>query len=189
MHVFARYRLAALFVAALVLVGCGQRVRGTYSGAGRGFFDHLTFQSGGKVEISFMSMTKEATYEVDGNKVKVTHGGDTQVFTIEDNGCLNGGQLLGSYCRDGGEGNSVLSGVYKAGQGSDGIALSFLDAKRVLVRISERGRAGDSAEGTYRVNGKQVTVNVPGGQPLVLDRHGDTLEGSMEGTRLRFIKH
>jgi hypothetical protein len=91
---------AALTAVVVLLAGCGHKIRGTYSGAGRGFFDKLTFESGGKVEISFMSMTKEGSYEVDGKRVKVTAGGDTQIFTIDDHGCLDGGGLLGRYCKN-----------------------------------------------------------------------------------------
>lgn len=133
-------------------------------------------------------MTKEATYEVDGKKVKVTTGGDTQIFTIDDTGCLDGGQLLGRYCREGEERAEGLSGIYKAGQGDAGIALNFLDTQRVRVQISERGRAGDSAEGTYKIDGKQVTVKVRGGTPLVLRLDGDAVEGSMQGARVRFVR-
>ena len=55
----------------------------------------MTFLSGGKVEITFAGMTKEGTFLVEDNKVKVTAGGDTQIFTIEDNGCLAGGGPIG----------------------------------------------------------------------------------------------
>jgi hypothetical protein len=135
-----------------------------------------------------MSMTKEATYEVDGDRVKVTHGGDTQVFTIDGKGCLDGGRLLGVYCRDGGDNNARISGDYTAGQGDDGITLSFLDEQRVRVKVSQRGRVTDSAIGKYKLAGNQVTVSVTGGQPMSLRRNGDVLEGTLEGARLKFVR-
>ncbi|WP_321474660.1 hypothetical protein [uncultured Paludibaculum sp.] len=95
-----RFLFAAAAVAAFGLAGCGARVSGVYKPNGPAFLDSLNFKSGGKVDLTFMTMTKEGTFAVDGKQVKVTNGGDTQVFTLDDKGCLNGGALLGRYCKD-----------------------------------------------------------------------------------------
>src|SRR5947207_11187534 len=92
----AKIRLAA--AAGLFLAACGRGVTGTYTGED-GFFDKLTFKSGGKVEITFMTMTREATYVVESDRIRITNSGDTQTFTIDEQGCLDGGGLLGRYCK------------------------------------------------------------------------------------------
>jgi hypothetical protein len=83
----------------VLLAGCGSPIQGTYSGRGTGFLDKMTFKSGGKVDLTFMGMTKEGTYEVDGKSVKITHGGETTILTLDDQGCLDGGGLIGKYCK------------------------------------------------------------------------------------------
>ncbi|MEO7650962.1 MAG: hypothetical protein ABIZ80_10885 [Bryobacteraceae bacterium] len=92
-------RKAALTLVIATLSGCGSKVHGTYSGHGQGFLDKLTFKPRGKVEVTFMCMAKEATYVVEEDKVKVTNAGATQVFILDDKGCLDGGRLLGKYCK------------------------------------------------------------------------------------------
>ena len=101
MHSFPPRRVASAFVfaAALALAACGSSVDGTYTASAGGFFDHLRFASGGKVEVTFMGMTKEGTYVVEDRKVKVSIGNDNQVFSIDDKGCLVGGGPIGTYCK------------------------------------------------------------------------------------------
>lgn len=42
-------------------------------------------------------MAREGTFVVEDKQVKVTASGDTALFTIQDDGCLNGGGLVGRY--------------------------------------------------------------------------------------------
>jgi hypothetical protein len=94
------FPIAAIAVASILLTACGSGMQGTYKSHKGAFFDKLTFNSGGKLEITFMGMTKDGSYVVDDRKVRITVGNDNQVFTLDDKGCLVGGGLLGTYCRD-----------------------------------------------------------------------------------------
>src|SRR5438093_12902440 len=91
--------LCVCTVAAALLFGCGRSISGEYTGDKASFFEKLVFKSGGKVEISFMGGTEEAGFEVEGDKVKITNAGQTQILTIDSNGCLNGGGIVGKYCK------------------------------------------------------------------------------------------
>lgn len=83
----------------LFITSCGSTLSGTYSGNGEAFFDKLNFTSGNKVDIYFMGVSKEGTYEISGKKLKITMAGENQLFTIDDKGCLDGGGQLGKYCK------------------------------------------------------------------------------------------
>jgi len=83
----------------LFITSCGGGLSGTYSGNGESFFEKLNFTSGSKVEVYFMGASKEGTYEVSGNKVKITVNGENQLFTIDDKGCIDGGGEIGKYCK------------------------------------------------------------------------------------------
>ena len=83
----------------LFITSCGGTLSGTYSGNGEAFFEKLNFTSGSKVDIYFMGASKEASYEISGNKVKITVNGENQLFTIDDKGCLDGGGQIGKYCK------------------------------------------------------------------------------------------
>lgn len=183
--------ISTTFCLNLALIGCGHSLSGTYSGKGTGFLDKLHFKSGGKVELTFMGMTKEGSYEIEGNKVKVTNAGDTQVLTIDAQGCLDGGGLLGKYCKDGTAvaSSAGVSGTYVAGDASGGIKLEFRDGNKVRVTVADAGARGETAEGEYQVSGDRITVQVPRGERLVLTRNGDTLEGSFGGAnKINFVK-
>jgi hypothetical protein len=91
----------ALLITVLACAGCGSGVEGKYLGGDQGFFESMEFKSDGKVEITFMGSIREGTYVVEDDRVKVTAGGDTQIFTVRDDGCLAGGGLVGTYCKGG----------------------------------------------------------------------------------------
>jgi hypothetical protein len=96
-------RLAALAVLLLLplnLCGCGGGLDGTYTSEDGGLIDSITFKSGGKVELVGMGMTKEGDFEMDGSdRVKITVAGETNIFSIDDKGCINGGGILGKFCK------------------------------------------------------------------------------------------
>jgi len=92
-------RYAGLVGLVALVAGCGHKLSGTYAGESLAFKE-LKFISGSKVELtSLMDTTTEATYTVEGDKVKISAAGQTQVFTLDKNGCLDGGGLIGTFCK------------------------------------------------------------------------------------------
>jgi hypothetical protein len=90
-------RNAFVFVfTALVACGSGSSLDGVYSGENTGFLDKIEFVGGDKVELTFMGMTKEATYVVEDRKVKINQAGEVTVLRIDDAGCLDGGGIIGT---------------------------------------------------------------------------------------------
>jgi len=85
---------------------------GDYTGVGNSFFEKISFRSGGKVRITAMGMTKVGTFEMDGKEVLITIGTETNVFEIDAQGCVVGGDLLGKYCK-GGEAASTADSAEK----------------------------------------------------------------------------
>lgn len=213
---------AGKFIAMLAVIGAilatapalGAALEGDYIGTGNSFFEKLSFRSGGKVRITFAGMTKVGTYEIDGKEVLITAGNETNVFTIDEQGCVVGGGLIGKYCKGGsaqedqtkasrggsadkpgtkGPGNrpAALSGIYKAGNREMNIALDFKPDQKVRVSVSGTRAKKESVDATYRVAGDQVTVSAPDGSPpLVLTRKGNTLEGAPAGetVKMKFVK-
>jgi hypothetical protein len=66
--------------------------------------------------------------------------------------------------------------------------LDFQNGQKVRVTIAEAGGGTGTAEGTYAINGKRITLTVPGGMPLVLTRQGEILQGSLDGHSIKFVK-
>lgn len=190
-------RLLALVLVAGALGACGSRIEGTYSGEGTGFLEEITLRSGGKVNVKFMGMTKQGTYEIDGDELTISVADDTQVLRIDDNGCLVGGGLLGMYCKDKDarqakqkeeQREQRLAGAYEAGDSRDGIRLEFEDDGVVHMTVREGGANADSERGTYQVDGDRIRIAVAEGPGLELVRTGDTLEGNVGYVTLRFVK-
>jgi hypothetical protein len=91
-----------LILAAGFLTGCGSKLSGIYNADAKrlSVYSKLDFTSGSKVELTAeMGGTFEGTYVVEGDKVKITFGGQTQVWTIDKNGCLDGGEMGGLCCK------------------------------------------------------------------------------------------
>jgi hypothetical protein len=188
-------RIGGVLTSLVVLVGCGSGIEGTYSGRGNGFLQQMVFKRDGKVELTFMGMTREGTFEVEGKRVKVTNGGTTEILTIGDDGCLEGGGILGRYCKtdaapaDGlARSTGGLSGTWEAKHPQGSIALAFMDDDEVRVTITEGQTVDDSSKGTYSMRGNRITVSVAGGEPLELTRKDDTLEGWIQGVGMRFVR-
>lgn len=93
-----RLALLSLFAAPMLLLGaCGKSLSGTYGKKGEVSFE---FHSNGKVELDVIGPIQEATYVVEDGKVKITNGSQgTMVLKIDDNGCLDGGALMGKLCK------------------------------------------------------------------------------------------
>lgn len=92
-------RLLMVVAAGFAVAACDDGVSGTYAGKEDSFLEKLEFKSD-KVDVTGFGETKQGTYEVDGEKVIVTISGEAQVFTRDDEGCLDGGMVLGKYCKD-----------------------------------------------------------------------------------------
>ncbi len=91
--------VAGAIAAPLLLSACGQSVSGRYEANPRGFFEYMDFRSGGKVEVGKFGSASELTYVVEEERVKVSGGRQTQILTIAKDGCLEGGQMMGRYCK------------------------------------------------------------------------------------------
>lgn len=92
---------ASVFIIPLLLFGCsGNGLSGTYVGQEGAFLEKMTFTSYDKVELTFLGATTEATYTLEGKKVKINNAGENQILTITENGCLDGGGFIGKYCKE-----------------------------------------------------------------------------------------
>lgn len=95
-------RAALLIITAALLAGCGSKLSGAYKVDANGGmpFEKVTFTSGSKVALTdALGGTSEATYVVDGNQVKISAAGMTQIWTIDKDGALNGGQMIGRFVK------------------------------------------------------------------------------------------
>ena len=202
--------IAALVVVAAIVappLARGATLEGDYTGTGNSFFEKLSFRSGGKVRITFAGMTKVGTYEIDGKEVLITAGNETNVFTIDAQGCVVGGGFLGKYCKGGDKAAksdgaqqggtasrskpTALSGIYKTGNREMSIALHFKPDQKVRLTVDGTKAKKESVDATYKVAGDRVTISAPDGSPpLVLTRNGNTLEGAPEGEtmKMKFVK-
>lgn len=82
-------------------------------------------------------------------------------------------------------GGRTLRGSYVAGTEDDGLSIQFQPGRKVEVR-----RAGDivSSYGYYKIEGDKVNVTIPGGESMVLTIKGTTLEGTVGGRAMRFVR-
>lgn len=83
---------------------CGSKVSGTYVPpanipADSVVLQKLEFGSGGQVTVTMQGQKMNVTYKVDGNKVLLNVSGQQFVFDIGNDGCLNGGDAFGKYCK------------------------------------------------------------------------------------------
>jgi len=76
-----------------------QTLSGTYLPKGQGVMDKLEFSSDGTVATTAMGSTVQSPYTDNGQQVMITIGGQTQPFTIDGDGCLDGGSDIGKYCK------------------------------------------------------------------------------------------
>ena|ERR1700674_361393 len=90
-----------LFVAlaGLALAGCDEKLSGTYLPAGGAAYEKFELGSGEVVDLTAMGVVRRGTYKVDGKKVAMVIDAQSIVFTMDDKGCLDGGRLIGRYCK------------------------------------------------------------------------------------------
>ena len=84
----------------IALNGCGSNLSGEYKPVGQAHFESMNFKSDGIAEVSFQGMISEVTYEVEDDAVRMSGGGQTSILKMDDNGCIVGGGILGTYCKD-----------------------------------------------------------------------------------------
>jgi hypothetical protein len=98
-------RIILAAIACLALAACsGKSLSGTYlpqgGGVGNGLvMSKMEFISGDSVNLTMMEQTVRANYKIDGKSVLLIVNGQQQVFTIDDAGCLDGGNLFGKFCK------------------------------------------------------------------------------------------
>lgn len=181
----------------LFLAACGSSIEGVYSGKDTGFLDQIEIKGDHKVELMFMGMLKEGTYEIEGDRIKINNAGEINILRIDGDGCLDGGGILGRYCK--GEGRSAPSSTssvkpahgspglvgsrFAAGPAGDEWILEFLDDSVVRMVID-----GDSEKLEYVTRGGDIIVRGMDGQELVLVPRGNDLEGGPDGMVMLFKK-
>lgn len=91
--------LIFLFLCLMALIGCNQ-INGAYVGNDSAHFDKIVFISKYKVELVFLGSIIEADYEKEGNHIKINTAMGTQVLDKDSDGCLDGGFIMGKYCKE-----------------------------------------------------------------------------------------
>lgn len=95
-------RVAILIVATAILAGCGSKLSGTYKVDANGGIpvEKMNFTSGSKVELTYVGdKVIEASYVVDGDKLKVSAAGMVSIFSIDKDGAINGGETIGRFVK------------------------------------------------------------------------------------------
>jgi hypothetical protein len=193
-------RCAAAVALCVAAVACGGGVEGEYVGKpDETFFNSLTLRSDGKVDIVFVGARHEGSYVVEDGAVVITApNGDKTRLAIEGDGCLSH-TLLGTYCKGGIAAAAMAAApassggeVYEATAREGRITLEFGAARKVKLTMRP-ARASEMPENLsfdvgYSVTGDQITVNLPGNEPLMLTRAGSDLEGTLNGETVRFVK-
>jgi hypothetical protein len=197
---------SAVVAAALAACGCGgTTVEGRYVGQNDTIIDALTFKSGGRVDVELIGVTHEGTYEIDGNSVTVVAPNGTKTaLTVASNGCLEGGGLVGTYCKDGSApaaaaastagAGGALAQTYETRTSEGRIRLEFGAGQKVQLTMTPHDAGGSgmpdrlSFDVDYEVDGDDITLNLPGSERLLLTRSGDGLEGTMNGETVRFVR-
>jgi hypothetical protein len=188
--------------AALLLTGCGGGVDGTYVGGNDSVLQSMTFKSGGKVDVALVTgVGGEGTYEVDGNKVRVSANGTTTELTIGDDHCLHGPLGIGTLCKGGkpaasagvGSGahttGNLPGSTFEAAANGGRMSLQFAADQKVRVSTVAPGSAEGNGwvEGTYTLAGNQVVVTIQG-EPAIFTYSGNTLSGSLGGDHVTFTR-
>ena len=191
--------------AALLVAGCSSGVKGTYLGGDDSLMQSMTFKSGGKVDIVLANgIGGEGTFEVDGDKIRVSANGTTNELTIGKDDCLHGPLMLGTLCKGGGK-PAANAGVGSDAQGTGNLAgsrfespapdgggkmvIEFTDGRTIKISAVVPGESegNGAAVGTYSTIGDQVVISVQG-SPETFTLKGNTLIGSFGGEEVRFTR-
>jgi hypothetical protein len=193
-----------VLLAVLLCAGCGNDVKGTYVGGRDSLLGSMTFKDDGKVDVVLINgIGGEGTYEVDGDKVRVTANGQSNELTIGSDDCLHGPIMMGTLCQ--GEkkasvssaappsssrsGGGLAGSTFEARNEGGALAFQFTDGETVKVSMLVPGQPEETgaAVGTYRVSGDQVIVNVQG-SPETFTLNGNTLIGNFGGEQVTFTR-
>jgi hypothetical protein len=191
-------RHIATLGAALLLAGCSSGPKGTYLGGDDSFLRSMTFKDDNKVDVVLINgIGGEGTFEVDGDKVRVSANGSITEFTLDDD-CLRGPLMAGTLCKgdasssessgqaSSGGGGGLSGSTFEVSGNGGRMAFEFLNAQsvRLVTNVPGAGASG-SIEGTYGVIGDQVVITMQG-QPQTFTLDGNTLSGDLDGDRLVF---
>jgi len=80
------------------------------------------------------------------------------------------------------------SGTYQAKNPEGSITIEFKREHKFHMTMQEGGSPAESADGDYLLDGNKITLQVPGGMPLVLVRNGKVFDASMMGQVMHFEK-
>ena len=190
---------------AALLIACGGGVKGTYVGGNDSLLQSLTFKDGGKVDVVLINgIGGEGTYEVDGDKVRVSANGQTNELTIGSDDCLHGPIMMGTLCK--GEkktssGSASSAAPAKKGGGLAGstfestaegggkMVFQFADDQTVRISMVAPGapEGNGAAVGSYSTSGDQVVITVQG-DPETFTLNGNTLVGKFGGEPVTFTR-
>ena len=97
-------RIILVVLACVALIGCSHGLSGTYlpkgGGVGNGLaLQKIEFLSGDSVNLTMLEQTIRASYKVDGKDVLFIISGQQQVFSLDADGCLDGGAMWGKFCK------------------------------------------------------------------------------------------
>ncbi|WP_317900743.1 hypothetical protein [Cerina litoralis] len=84
---------------AFTVSGCSN-IQGTYLGQEGALMDKIIIKEGLMADIVFLGSVTEVSYEKTGDKIKFMIPDGAQILTIDQQGCLDGGTLVGRYCKD-----------------------------------------------------------------------------------------
>lgn len=90
---------ACILTLTICITGCSG-LSGTYVAKGDAFLERIAFTSKNGVEISAMGVTQSGTFKKEGDKVTISIAGENHEFVIDKDGCLDGGGLIGKYCKE-----------------------------------------------------------------------------------------
>ncbi len=84
---------------AFAISGCSN-IQGTYLGQEGALMDKIIIKEGHRADIVFLGSVTEVSFEKTGDKIKFMIPDGAQILTIDQQGCLDGGTLVGRYCKD-----------------------------------------------------------------------------------------
>jgi hypothetical protein len=96
---------AVAVLACLAVTACSRTsLSGTYlpkgGGMGNGLvMEKLEFGSGNSVTLTMMEQKIRVTYTIDGKQLLLNANGQQMVLDIDGDGCLDGGNLYGKFCK------------------------------------------------------------------------------------------
>ncbi|MBW4035729.1 MULTISPECIES: putative periplasmic lipoprotein [Acidiphilium] len=85
----------------LTLAACGKHLNGTYVAQSSSPIVGATldFISATAVQVQVSGNTTQGTYKLENQQVVILNNNQTQVFSIDSSGCLNGGPNIGTFCK------------------------------------------------------------------------------------------